>query len=203
MRRVDAKHWLAAGLVSYVLWGAWHAWESRAAHPPDGAIAPEEPLQGEPLQAAPVPHGRWQLTPRASYDITARVLSREDYRYDGLADLVREDLALGWGPMSDNRVLAAFEISQGARYYSWRARRPPPIPLAEVVSHSANTHVIARDGSVAAVLTRIRPGQVVHLVGELVDGVRSDGTTVHTSLSRSDSGAGACEVLLVERAEIL
>ena len=47
--------------------------------------------------------GKWRLTPRADYDITARILSRADYRFDALADLIPEDLALGWGPMSDNR----------------------------------------------------------------------------------------------------
>ena len=33
-------------------------------------------------------------------------------------------------------------------------------------------------------------------------GVRNDGAYVHTSLTREDSGAGACEILLVQRVEI-
>jgi hypothetical protein len=50
-------------------------------------------------------------------------------------------------------------------------------------------------------LARLRTGQIVHLTGLLVDAVRKDGAYIHTSLTRSDSGAGACEVMLVERVE--
>jgi hypothetical protein len=48
-----------------------------------------------------------------------------------------------------------------------------------------------------------RAGQVVHLSGLLVDGVRDDGLKVRTSLTRSDTGAGACEFLRVQAVEIL
>ena len=150
-----------------------------------------------------VVHGRWRLTARARYEITARILSREDYRFDLLSDLVPEDLALGWGPMSDNRVLGAFEITQSARFYSWRPIKELPIPRRDVIEHSANTHVIPADPDVRFQLSRLRVGQVVHLTGFLVDAARNDGVTVHTSLTRTDSGAGACEVMLVERVEAL
>ena len=46
-------------------------------------------------------------------------------------------------------------------------------------------------------------GQVVHLTGLLVDGARDDGMTIRTSLTRTDSGAGACEFMLVQHVEIL
>ena len=141
------------------------------------------------------------LTPRARYDINARILGREDYRFDAMSDLVPEDLALGWGPMSDNRVLQSFDISQSARFYSWRPKAALPIPRQEVITNSANTHVIPADPAVASQLTRLRKGQVVHLTGLLVDGVRDDGRWIRTSLTRSDTGAGACEVMLVEQVE--
>ncbi|HEY2275977.1 MAG TPA: hypothetical protein VGH61_10780 [Steroidobacteraceae bacterium] len=173
-------------------------------HPRDGAIAPTEPLQTD-LESAPTATtlGRWQLTPRARYDITARILSREDYHFDLLSDLIPEDLALGWGPMSDNRVLSAFRISQGGRFYSWMPRQQElPIPRQVVIEHSANTHVIPADRATRRQLERLRVGQVVHLRGFLVDGVRDDGAYIHTSMTRSDSGPGACEVMLVEQAEV-
>ena len=150
-----------------------------------------------------VAHGRWMLTPRARYDITARILSREDYRFDPMSDLVPEDLALGWGPMSDNRVLRAFVISQSARFYSWRPLKRLPIPRQDVIEHSANTHVIPADSRIRSLLERLRVGQVVHLTGMLVDGTRDDGAHIHTSLTRTDSGAGACEIMLVEEVEVL
>jgi hypothetical protein len=195
--------WIA--LFIAVLWKACGQWEHRAVHPADGAIAPHEPQQTDANGAPVIVLGRWTLTPRATYDITARILGREDYRFDPLAGLAPMDLALGWGPMSDNSVLNAFKISQGARFYSWRpVTESLPIELGEVTEYSANTHVIPANASVASKLARLRRGgQVVHLSGLLVDGARDDGMTIRTSLTRADSGAGACEFMLVQHVEVL
>lgn len=192
--------WIA--LTAAALWQGWHEWRLRPLHPADGPVAQAEPLQRDLDESPSVVHGRWRLTPRAHYDITARILSREDYNFDAISDLVPEDLALGWGPMSDNRVLGAFDITQSARFYSWRPKAELPILRQDVIEHSANTHVIPADSVIRSQLAQLRKGQVVHLSGVLVDGVRDDGTWIHTSLSRSDSGAGACEVMLVEQVEV-
>ncbi len=191
--------WVAMTVAA--LWQGWQQWRLRPVQPGGGPVAPTEPLQTELVEAPPLAHGRWMLTPRAHYDIAARILSREDYRFDALSDLVPEDLALGWGPMSDSRVLLAFEISQSARFYSWRPKATLPIARQEVIEHSANTHVIPADSAIGSQLARLREGQVVHLTGLLVDGVRDDGRWIRTSLTRSDTGAGACEVMLVEQVE--
>lgn len=198
------RHAVWIALCIAALSKAWGQWEHRAIRPEDGAIAPNEPLQTDANGAPVIVLGRWTLTPRASYDITARILSREDYRFDPISDLVPLDLALGWGPMSDNRVLKAVEISQGARFYSWRpVTESLPIDLLEVTKHSSNTHVIPANDSVASKLARLRlGGQVVHLTGLLVDGARDDGLTIRTSLTRTDSGAGACEFMLVQQVQV-
>lgn len=194
--------WIA--LFIFVLSKAWGQWAQRAIHPADGAVASNEPLQTDANGAPGIVLGRWTLTPRAKYDIAARVLGREDYRFDPLSELAPMDLALGWGPMSDNRVLNALKVSQGARFYSWRTvTESLPIDLSEVSTHSANTHVIPANASVASQLARLRlGGQVVHLTGLLVDGTRDDGMTIRTSLTRNDSGAGACEFMLVQYVEV-
>jgi hypothetical protein len=56
---------------------------------------------------------------------------------------------------------------------------------------------------VRAALKRLRSGEVVHLSGELVDGKRSDGAWIKTSLTRVDSGPGSCEVLLVKEVVVV
>jgi hypothetical protein len=63
--------------------------------------------------------------------------------------------------------------------------------------------VIPRDALVARQLKRLRPGEVVTLTGDLVDGVRDDGAWINTSLVRTDTGAGACEVMLVSDVALL
>src|ERR1700739_76082 len=158
---------LFTALVAAATWQAVNRWQLRAVHPPDGPIAPTDPLQSN-LDVAPVVTtvGRWRLTPRARYDITARILSREDYHFDLLSDLIPEDLALGWGPMSDNRVLRAFEITQGARFYSWMPKQPNlPVPRQIVIEHSANTHVITANPASRHKLESMRCGEVEQLKG--------------------------------------
>jgi hypothetical protein len=188
-------------LAAAGVWQGYDSWRLRPAHPPDGPIAPDDPQQTDADGASVTVLGRWRLTPRAHYDITARILAREDYHFDLLSDLIPEDLALGWGPMSDNKVLRAFEISQSVRFYSWTPRQQLPIPRQAVIEHSANTHVIPADAVVARELKRLRVGQVVHLSGYLVNAVRDDGAYITTSMTRGDGGPGSCEVVLVKQVE--
>jgi hypothetical protein len=195
---MQLRNALVAVLVAGALYNGWQRFEARPVHPGDGVLAPDDPVQTNLDPATPIRHGRWNLTPRAHYALTARILGRENYSFDSLADLVPEDLALGWGGMSDNRVLAAFDISQSVRFYTWRPRGALPIAREEIISHSANTHVIPADDSVRTQLARLRVGQVVHLEGLLVDAARDDGVKARTSMTRTDSGAGACEIMLVQ-----
>lgn len=203
MPAIDLRTAVFVGLLVAAGTDGWDRWTHRPRHPPAGQIAEREPVQVEITAEEPtVSRGRWILKPRARYDITARILSTERYRFDRLATLVPEDLALGWGAMSDTQVLATMDISQSGRFYWWRPHADTPVPVETIITHSANTHVIPADERTATALARLRVGEVVHLTGTLVDGTRDDGAWIHTSLSRSDTGAGACEVMLVETVEV-
>lgn len=48
-------------------------------------------------------------------------------------------------------------------------------------------------------LERVRRGDVVRIEGFLVDASRADGWHWKTSTTRNDTGAGACELVYVER----
>lgn len=187
---------LALGLAAHYFWG------ERGADPGPGVLAPEAPRQVAVSGAAEVALGRHILTPVAEFSLQARVLGREDYSLDREAELAPTDLALGWGPMSDSAVLQHFDISQSGRFYRWRAQTLP-IPYRDVVRHSANMHLIPADETVGEALEQIRPGHVIRLSGYLVNARSSDGWRWKSSTSREDSGAGACEVILVRRLEII
>ncbi len=156
------------------------------------------PRQTEASDPALVRLGDSVLQPLADFDIEARVLSREDYAFDAGAALSPTDLALGWGRMSDSATIDALEIRQSARYFSYRWRTSPPIPPAEIVRSATNLHAIPADAAVARSLARVRVGDVVELRGRLVEASRADGWRWRSSLSREDSGAGACELMLIE-----
>jgi hypothetical protein len=188
--------------AAYVAWGGWNWLQNRPVRPPDGVLAPADPLQVDVSDGPQTRVGHWMLTVRAHYHVTARILSLERYRWDSLAPLVPEDLALGWGEMSDNRTLQGVDISQSNRFYYWRRRAGVPVSGGAIIGHSANTHVIPADVLVAQQLRGLRPGQTVTLTGDLVDGLRDDGASIHTSLSRTDTGAGACEIMLVREIEV-
>jgi hypothetical protein len=192
-----------AVLLIYIGWGGWNWYSDRPFRQPDGVLAADDPQQTNLPTGDKVQAGRWTLTVRADYRVTARILARERYHFDALSDLVPEDLALGWGPMSDNRILRTIDISQSNRFYYWRAQQGSLLPRESIITHSANTHVIPQNKMIARQLSRLRPGQVVTLSGELVDGVRDDGRWIKTSLVRDDTGAGACEVLLVNDIALL
>ena len=118
---------LSAVLLLYVIWSARNWYSDRPFHPPDGVLAVADPAQNNVPDAKTVRLGRWTLTVRADYLVTARILGLERYHFDALSDLVPEDLALGWGPMSDNRNLRFIDISQSNRFYYWRMTANTPI----------------------------------------------------------------------------
>ena len=190
------KLWLGATLL-LVLWGAASWWHRRPLLQPPGVLAPDAPLQVDLEHGAQLQQGKVTLTTRAHFDITARVLSRRDYSFGADARLIPEDLALGWGRMSDSAVLAQIEISQSDRYYNWRVKQFP-IPRREIETSSANMHMIPADAGVLRQLRAVHPGEVVHIEGFLVDASRAKGWHWNTSMTRDDTGAGACELVYVE-----
>ncbi|WP_223250737.1 hypothetical protein [Rhodanobacter denitrificans] len=164
-------------------------------------LAPDAPEQVDLDDGAKLQRGDVTLTTRAHFDITARVLSRKDYSRGADAELIPEDLALGWGRMSDSAVLAKIEITQSDRFYYWQVKAFP-IPRREIETSSANMHMIPADDDVKRELEQVRQGQLVHIEGFLVDASRADGWHWNTSLTRDDTGAGACELVYVERVDI-
>jgi hypothetical protein len=163
-----------------------------------GLLAPDAPRQTEPVDRSPVTHAGFELTPLADFSLEARVLSRHDYAFDAESALAPTDLAFGWGRMSDSSVLDRLDISQAGRFYSYRWKDEPPLPPAEIVRSSANMHLIPADAGVARELARVRAGMVVTLRGRLVEASGADGWRWRSSLTREDSGAGACELVLVD-----
>lgn len=178
---------------------AWRDWSRREIVHPPGVLVPEEPRQSTVVDAAAFAWADFRLSPRAQFDIRARVLSREDYRWDDGADLSPMDLALGWGAMSDQSVLERIEISQGARWYYTRYEHPPPLPDSEIIRSSGNVHVVPANALVRRQLDKIRPGHLIRARGLLVDAEHPSGFRWRTSLSRLDTGDGACELFYVER----
>ncbi len=186
------KSLLVVGLIGY---GAYHHYQIRPVIHGAGEIAPNEPIQTS-TNAAEVQLNGFTLAPLADYSIKARVLSREDYSLGIEAELSPTDLAVGWGPMSDEIVLNKIDISQGHRFFYWHVDAFP-IPQHEIEIHAANMHIIPANDTVKRQLSKVRTGQLVSIKGQLIEAKRTDGWHWRSSLSREDTGNGACELMYV------
>lgn len=144
---------------------------------------------------------RYTIRPLQDFQIDALVLGREDYSFDREAELSPTDLALGWGPLADPAMAARIHFSQGGRWYHWQAE-PLPLPRREIETHSANMHLIPANRDVARTLADVTSGEHIHLAGKLVKVTGDDGWQWSSSLTREDTGAGACELIWVEQLSI-
>lgn len=198
----DLRDWLrerwglvALGLAAIGLGFGW--WQGRPVGQPAGILAPEEPLQTIAEPAAPWTFRNHRITPLARFELRARVLGVERYRLDRAAELSPVDFALGWGPMSDSRLLQEIRVTQRDRWFFWSAAHLSVSPEV-IMHHAANMHLIPANASVERRLLAARPGQLVTLRGQLVRADGQDGWHWISSLTRTDTGDGSCEVVWVE-----
>jgi len=163
-------------------------------------IAADEPLQRDLDPPVRFVERGYTFAGRARYDITARVLRRENYRSDGAAALAPVDLAVGWGPVSDSTIVDQLEFSQMGRFFYWKPKDASTFPLTmqALATHAAQMHLIPATPDIESRIKRLRPGELVSLGGFLVDVSGPGGFTWSTSLTRTDVGDGACEIVWVE-----
>lgn len=173
--------------------------------PPVACVLPPGPVSGEAPNQSGVPAtmrafrmGEFVVSPLAGFGIEARVLGRRDYRFGTESSLSPTDLALGWQRMADPKNFGRLDITQSGRWYhyGWSSGEPP-LPLDEIIRSSANMHMIPANEQVARALSQVRPNQTVRLQGWLVEAERDDGWRWRSSLTREDSGDGACELIYI------
>jgi hypothetical protein len=170
---------------------------------PRGVLAPREPSQTLLAAGPSWQQGKYRYTARAEFSMRVRVLSTERYWFDGASAVSPLDFAVGWGRMSDQAVIDQLGFGQTQRWYRYWPKGPQfPIPAQEIVSSSANMHMIPSDEAVRKSLRSVRAGDLISLDGYLVQVSSEDGWRWDTSLTRSDTGNGACEIVWVKRLAI-
>ncbi|QCB46096.1 hypothetical protein E5678_08745 [Hydrogenophaga sp. PAMC20947] len=194
-------NWKTLVFAALIGFGLIQHLQTRPVEPGQGVVAPDLPRQVD-QQAAALQLKGYTLQPLQKFSVEARVLGTERYSIGREAELSPLDLALGWGQMSDSAVLEKIKISQSNRFYFWRVDEFP-IPRRVIERSSANMHMIPANVAMARGLKSVRVGQVVRIDGWLVEAQASDGWRWRSSLSRDDSGAGGCEIVLVQDLQIL
>jgi hypothetical protein len=190
------------------------AYDTARSWPTGGVAAPPVVLGPEPVQEALDPvipkqvhrgDRTFFLLQTHRYAVTGQVLSAHAYDLAWTNDFFDVDLGLAWGDQVD-RLTRTYTFYQDARWLFWRS----DTPVADdermyITTHVGNVHTIPADGNdrIARALRSVRAGDRVALDGKLVT-IEDAATNVlsRSSTSRSDTGAGACEILYVERLQI-
>jgi hypothetical protein len=192
------KKWLSLIVAAVAIWLLAHepaaTWK--------GLPAAADPQQDTQKLPAPFASGDYTITPLARYGLKAVVLSRSRYRYDAGAKLAPLDLALGWGPMSAAAVINDLDVSQSGRWYEYRwGSAGAPLDPGIIAHHSANTHCLPATAELRDKLLSVRRHELVALSGYLVEVSGPGGYRWRSSLSRDDTGGGACEVMWITALE--
>lgn len=143
---------------------------------------------------------KFLITPVKKYKITARVLRKENYHFGQNSEILPIDLVLGWSIMSDIKTIEdnKIKITQSNRFYFWHIDNFEKISRKEIETNSANVHIVSMNKEIEEKIKDLDKGDLVYLEGYLINVLdTSNNYRLASSLSRSDTGAGACEVILV------
>lgn len=148
----------------------------------------------------------YKLIPLATFRLAGHVLSTMDYRSAGSAEAQHSpvDFAMAWGEAANPGFYNLLNVSQDHRYYRWSTSGG--LGQSEVITQTANMHMVpfppARgraggDDDLEEALMKVKAGDQVRFRGYLVKIQAEDGWRWKSSLSRRDTGGGACELVLV------
>jgi hypothetical protein len=141
---------------------------------PSGVTAPDQPKQIIINVIKKWELDQFYFKALAEYQIKARVLSRNNFSIGKESEISPFDLALGWGPMSDQSVIDKIDISQSNRWYRWKAD-VLPIPAREISLNSANVHIIPKDETMKDKFDNVYSGSLIEMKGYLVEITTTDG----------------------------
>lgn len=185
-----------AGLLVY------NFWPEKVITYPAGVLVKENPQQGPVYNKTSWEKNSFKIIPLAEYRIRARVLSKNYFSFDSGSKVSPLDLALGWGPMSDQAVIDELDITQRNRWYHWEADFIP-IPSEIISTHSANTHIVPADESIEQKFSEVYKGSLIEMKGYLIEIKGENGWHWKSSLRRDDTGGGACELMWVDNINIV
>lgn len=219
VHRSKSQHWgIISGLLFVLLLltfiGLGHYWKKHRGQQSAKSLSIETPqselskatISQEPIQImleeplSNFEQNGYSLKPLASFELEAKVLSKENYWFGREAELSKTDLALGWGIMATDELLNKVEVTQHNRWYFWNVSHDFTDELGrEISTHSSNMHIIPGNSEVERQLDDIEKGQIVYIKGYLIQANAQDGWHWQSSLSREDTGNGACELVWAEK----
>lgn len=151
---------------------------------------------------------RYIIEPVATYDISGLIVTHNDITafddiYHSENDVDVRDLCLVWGSNVKD------DVHLGAHYWSepWACHyQPKSWQDARRFNNTklSNSHLLVASERIRRQLLSLHPGDQVQLRGWLINYRDGDGNLIrNSSLSRKDTGNGACETMFVEELNVL
>lgn len=139
----------------------------------------------------------FNIKPLAKFSANLKVLGVENYNLGKEAELSPVDFAVGWGVMKDEENLKNMKVSQGGRWYFLKWDKEIKLSTREIMSNTANIHIIPKSEYIEKIVKDIEVGDEIEIGGHLVL-INKDNWRWVSSLTRTDTGAGSCEILFVD-----
>ncbi len=156
----------------------------------------------------------YELEPLFNYQVDGLIVHKTDYRIFSInkrTSVFPMDLCVIWGENVSSRVFQnkQLKFSQDFRFCMWHWQGDVKVNSDEI----ANVHLIVNDDNLLKKVESLFRGDQIRVKGKLVN-VKAksigkpgkydfDEFSMNSSVSRNDTGAGACEILYVEDIEIL
>lgn len=148
----------------------------------------------------------YEVAPMADYELWGLVVTHNDI--EGLMDLTHDensvdirDICVVWGNnlRTDDYKQVRYSSGDFVCYFQYG----PGVSFDH--DRLSNSHLLADDAAVRQMILNTRVGDQIHLKGMLVNYRPVDQSLYwrNSSLTRKDSGNGACEVVFVEAYDIL
>ena len=142
------------------------------------------------------------ITPLAKYKLFGVVVSKKSYSDDWNSKISPIDLAIVWGRLAEPEYERYITYRQSNRWYFYKYKQESPFDDFYVITHSANNHIIPANENIDRAIKTIKEKDKVVLEGFLVNVKGTyNGRPVfwNTSLSRTDTGKGSCELFYVSK----
>lgn len=150
----------------------------------------------------------YSINPKYSYDIYGLVVSYFDY--DSFLNIIHKDdpgnamdFCVIWGENITNNVYKEMKFRSSEFKCFWKKESNSKFSNL----YLSNNHLIPANMSIKALLKKVNIGDQIHIKGYLADYSISKNKeqvgTRQTSITRSDEGDGACEIIYVTDFEII
>lgn len=137
-----------------------------------------------------------EITLIDSYEGNFAVKGVKKYETDGAASVSPRDFLLVWGDLMQDDIEKEIKYSQSFRWYHYQYSAASPVSGEYISQHSANTHIIPANISVLKEVKKVSKNDYIYLKGYLAN-VHFDTGDWSSSLTREDTGDGACEIFYV------